>query len=230
MASIHTFLKEIRIEKGLTQEEVADRIGLTRQAISGYESGKRQPGIDILMKLAEIYDVSMETILYGKKDAAEKRQVKRIAVIVAAIFLVLQMLTGVLSTLSFVLYPLEEGIVPPEQIEVMEKHFELSLMAGRTERAASIALILGSIVVMGIDLSNKVSFLWKRKLGFFLAVLGISWAIAIFWGIVHPMYGIMDFVVRGPVYFAGVAGLLLIDLKNKGYINCEQCRRVIFNA
>lgn len=66
MTNIHTVLKELRIEKGLTQEEVADKIGLTRQAISGYESEKRQPGIDILVKLAEIYEVNVETVLYGK--------------------------------------------------------------------------------------------------------------------------------------------------------------------
>lgn len=58
MSSIHSYLKEARINKGLTQEEAADRIGVTLQAVSAYESGKRQPGIDMLMKLAEVYEVS----------------------------------------------------------------------------------------------------------------------------------------------------------------------------
>lgn len=65
MSSIHACLKEARIDKGLTQEEAADRIGVTRQAVSAYESGKRQPGIDMLMKLAEVYEVSIENLLYS---------------------------------------------------------------------------------------------------------------------------------------------------------------------
>ena len=98
MSGIHSYLKETRIDKGLTQEEVADRIGLTRQAVSAYESGKRQPGIDILMKLAEIYEVNIENLLYGKKDVIERRRVKRIAVIVATAFIVAGIIESVVTS------------------------------------------------------------------------------------------------------------------------------------
>lgn len=212
MSSIHSYLKETRIDKGLTQEEVADRIGLTRQAVSAYESGKRQPGIDILMKLAEVYEVSIENLLYGRKDIIEKRRVKRMAVVAASAFLLLQILTGIFSVLSFVLYPVEEGIVAAEQMEVVEKHFEMAKISENTERAAASVLWLGSLIAVAYDLAKKPAFSWKRKVGFYLIVLGISWGIAVLLGIIHPAFVIVDFVIRGPLHFTGATILLLVDL------------------
>ena len=212
MSGIHTYLKETRIEKGLTQEDVAEKIGLTRQAVSAYEAGKRQPGIDILMKLAEVYEVGIETLLYGKKDLIEKRRVKRIAIIVATVFLSLQILTGVFSTLSFVLYPVKEGNVSSDRMEIMEKHFELGAMADRTEGVAVFVLGLGSLIAVSYDLAKKPAISWKRKVAFYLLVLGISWLIAVFLGIIHPEFAIVDFVLRGPFHFVGITILLLIDL------------------
>ena len=212
MSSIHFYLKEARIDKSLTQEEVADRIGLTRQAVSAYESGKRQPGIDILMKLAEVYEVNIENLLYGKKDLIEKRRVNHIAVFVASVFLLLQILTGIFSVLSFVLYPVEVGIVSAEQMEVVEKHFEMAKISEDTEQISASVLWLGSLIAVAYDLVKKPAFSWKRKVGFYLIILAISWGIAILLGIVHPAFGIVDFVIRGPIYFTGVTILLLVDL------------------
>ena len=212
MSSIHFYLKEARIDKSLTQEEVADRIGLTRQAVSAYESGKRQPGIDILMKLAEVYEVSIENLLYGKKDVIEKRRVKRIAVFAATAFLVLQILTGIFSVLSFVLYPVEEGIVSADQMEVVKKHFEMAKISENIERAAASVLWVGSLIAIAYDLVKKPAFSWKRKVVFYLITLGTSWGIAVLLGIVHPAFGIVDFVIRGPIHFTSVTILFLVDL------------------
>lgn len=212
MTNIHTFLKEIRMEKGFTQEQVADKIGLTRQAISGYESGKRQPGIDILMKLAEVYEVEIETLLYGKRNAVGEKRVKNIAIIVSAIYLSLQLVTGILSTLAFILYPVKEGKVDVSQVEILEKHFAMSNIVGHVEMFALFILFLGSILIMGLDLSKKTSFSWRKKIRFVLDVWLVSWIIAIFFGTVHPMYGIVDYIIRGPFNFVYVMVFLLFDL------------------
>lgn len=212
MSSIHTNLKELRTEKGLTQEEVGNRIGLTRQALSAYESGKRQPGIDILVKLAEIYEVDIETILYRQQRHSGKRRVKRIAIVVAAIFLSLQLLAGVLFTLSAVLYPIEEGPVPHDQIETLAKHIEMSKQAETSEKFAAFSLTLGSMIVLIFDLSVRMSFSWKQKLAFFLTILAASWIIAIVLSMVHPVYGIITFITIGPIHLISAAVLLLVDL------------------
>lgn len=56
-------LKSLRIEKKLTQKQVADRIGLAISAVSSYESGSRYPSYDVLIKLAYIFHVSTDYLL-----------------------------------------------------------------------------------------------------------------------------------------------------------------------
>ena len=56
-------LKSLRIEKKLTQKQVADRIGLAISAVSSYESGSRYPYYDVLVKLARMFHVSTDYLL-----------------------------------------------------------------------------------------------------------------------------------------------------------------------
>lgn len=58
-------LRQLRIERGLTQEELANLTGLKRSAIGMYESGSREPKFEILELLADFFNVDMN-ILLGK--------------------------------------------------------------------------------------------------------------------------------------------------------------------
>ena len=63
MVNMGEKLKSLRIEKNLTQKQVADRIGLAISAVSSYESGTRYPSYDVLVKLARIFHVSTDYLL-----------------------------------------------------------------------------------------------------------------------------------------------------------------------
>lgn len=56
-------IKKFRIEKGLTQEELADAIGNTKAAISRYELNQRQPRMDQLIEIAKALDVLVVDLL-----------------------------------------------------------------------------------------------------------------------------------------------------------------------
>ena len=56
-------LKSLRLEKNLTQKQIADRIGLAVSAVSSYESGSRYPSYDVLVKLSRIFHVSTDYLL-----------------------------------------------------------------------------------------------------------------------------------------------------------------------
>ena len=58
-------LKALRKGKGATQQQMADYLGITRQAYSNYEAGKRSPDNGTLFKLAEYFDVSVDFLLRG---------------------------------------------------------------------------------------------------------------------------------------------------------------------
>lgn len=60
-------LKEYRKKKNLKQADVANELGISRQAYSHYEVGKRQPDYEILLKLAELYDTSVEALITGEE-------------------------------------------------------------------------------------------------------------------------------------------------------------------
>ena len=56
-------LKELRLEKNLTQEKLAEAVGCSKGAYSKYETGKRDPSIILLIRLADYFGVSVDYIL-----------------------------------------------------------------------------------------------------------------------------------------------------------------------
>ena len=60
-------IKAARIEKKLTQEQVAELLGVSRQTISNWENGKSYPDIISVIKMSECYDVSLDYLLKGEQ-------------------------------------------------------------------------------------------------------------------------------------------------------------------
>lgn len=69
---LKTRLTKIRNEFGITQKQLADGIGLSVIAIQNYESGRRKPAFDVLISLADYYNVSLD-YLVGRSDIPERR-------------------------------------------------------------------------------------------------------------------------------------------------------------
>lgn len=67
MEDLANKLKELRIDKGLSQSEVSKALGLTRNAFTNYENGYREPSLDILKKICELFAVSADYLL-GLKE------------------------------------------------------------------------------------------------------------------------------------------------------------------
>lgn len=66
------FLKHLRSERGLTQEQLGERIGVTNKTISRWETGNYLPPAECLILLSEIYGVSINEILAGERVAREE--------------------------------------------------------------------------------------------------------------------------------------------------------------
>lgn len=56
-------LKELRVEKGLSQQKLGKLLGFCNQTISFWESGRREPDLDTLVKIAHYFEVSFEELL-----------------------------------------------------------------------------------------------------------------------------------------------------------------------
>ncbi len=60
-------LKEIRKKRNLNQLKVAMDLNISREALSHYENGKREPSIDMLNKLSQYFDVSIDYLINGEE-------------------------------------------------------------------------------------------------------------------------------------------------------------------
>lgn len=69
-------LIELRKEKGLSQEELANKLNISRQAISKWERGESSPDTDNLIELAKIYNISLDELLNYKKDEEQNKEAK----------------------------------------------------------------------------------------------------------------------------------------------------------
>lgn len=63
------FLRELRKEKELSQEQLAERFGVSSRSVSRWENGNTMPDISILIELADYYDVDIREILNGERKS-----------------------------------------------------------------------------------------------------------------------------------------------------------------
>ena len=74
LVKIGKFLQELRKEKGLTQEELAEQMGVARRTVSRWETGSNMPDLDVLVELSDFYAVSLREILSGERKAEPMEQ------------------------------------------------------------------------------------------------------------------------------------------------------------
>ena len=77
-------LLELRTKRGLSQEQLAQQVHVTRQTVSRWETGSNMPDIGMLVELAEFYDVSIPEIINGERKSENMDQkIKETAVAMA---------------------------------------------------------------------------------------------------------------------------------------------------
>lgn len=67
-------LYELRKKHNLSQEELAEKLGVSRQAVSKWERSEASPDTDNLIALAKIYDLSLDELIYGEKEAKNEEK------------------------------------------------------------------------------------------------------------------------------------------------------------
>ncbi len=67
MEDIGKRIKDLRLEHTMTQDDLAEQLHVTRQTVSAWECGKANPDVETLMRLASIFEVDINLLLYGEK-------------------------------------------------------------------------------------------------------------------------------------------------------------------
>ena len=75
--TISTTIREMRVEHGWSQEQLAEKLGVSRQAVTKWETGAGAPDIENLAALARIFGVSMDELVFGAAGTSDASDLDR---------------------------------------------------------------------------------------------------------------------------------------------------------
>lgn len=96
-------IKALRLERGWTQQEMADMLFVTRQTVSNWENGKALPDVETLLQIAEKLDIDVNELVYGKRQPDEKLKRDLLKTIFClAILYIIQFIVNIINQKYFI--------------------------------------------------------------------------------------------------------------------------------
>ena len=93
MASVGKHIRNLRTARHMTQEELSEKLFVTRQAVSAWETGKALPDVETLERIAAALNSDVTEVIYGVRQAPDLRRIKRRWALFG--FLAAMLLTGI---------------------------------------------------------------------------------------------------------------------------------------
>lgn len=97
MADVAERILSLRKKKGISQEELAQRLGISRQAVSKWEVGQSMPDLDKIVALSELFGVTADYLLKGvgpEKEGADRRLGSRVLYVASTAFIFIGLFAG----------------------------------------------------------------------------------------------------------------------------------------
>ena len=213
MAKINEALRQLRLERGMTQEEVAEQVGLTRQAVSSYESGRTQPGVDILQRLAEIYETDLTDIIYGRNQGVRLYNALTItAIVMAAVFWAVQLVGSVLLWVANTFYPMVPGGMTEAGKQIWATRSKLMDVWTALDGShyGLFPLCCVALLVLTLCLHRPLS--GKTKLLGTLCYAVASMAVVLPWALSDPLFPAVNYLITPGLCLIQLALFLLLSL------------------
>jgi len=80
MRDIGKNIRSLRTSKSMTQDELAEKLFVTRQTVSNYETGKSRPDVEMLARIAEVLETDVNTMIYGPQPPTQNRELKSLMI------------------------------------------------------------------------------------------------------------------------------------------------------
>ena len=74
MANVGKNIRNMRTKNKMTQDELAEKLFVSRQTVSNYETGKSNPDIDMLIKIAEVLNTDVNILIFGIPTPPDKKR------------------------------------------------------------------------------------------------------------------------------------------------------------
>ena len=175
-------LQKIRSEKNLSQEQLADKIGVSRQTISAWESGKASPELDKITAIRKLFSVSIDELVGEIKTEASnfdkkeyEKNYSKIALLRASGIFIL------FSGIAFGAFFFEKGVIAGVGLMIsLAISVPLFILAKNTDELANNKLIKSKKSLENVFADSEIEFAAKNKiLGSILLVSLLFIAIAI---------------------------------------------------
>lgn len=157
MNAVSNNLKQLRAGANLTQDELAEKLSVTRQTVSSWETGRSEPDLASLQALAEALGVELTELIYGKKEPGYEHMQKRY--IRCCVVLGILMLAGLLL----------RSALRPHLLELKSQYFEIRpywiwVYSWPPLMFAAAAAFLCSLLSLGLDLRIRKPWNWLALL------------------------------------------------------------------
>ena len=180
----HEKLQELRKSRGLTQEELAEALYVSRAAVSKWESGRGYPSIDSLKEISGYFSVTIDDLLSGEKliFLAEKENKSNLRSICELFF-------GIVDLCAFMLI-----VLPLYPNSVNDHIYSVNLFAYNQADSLkrmicwTLFLVLGMLGVIKLLLRKSENRKWHRLITNFSMILGIF--IVLFLGLAREAYAV----------------------------------------
>lgn len=147
---IGSFIKDLRKEQNLTQEELAEKFGVARRTVSRWETGSNMPDLDILIEMADFYDVDLREILDGERKSEKMNEELKETVLKVAEYNNEEKRRGTtLVLVYFVLGIIALVINSAMALMDLEDTFWVGFAEGGTIGMAMVAMIFGILYATG---------------------------------------------------------------------------------
>ena len=175
-------LQKIRSEKNLSQEQLADKIGVSRQTISAWESGKASPELDKITAISKLFSVSIDELVGEIKTEASnfdkkeyEKNYSKIALLRASGIFIL------FSGIAFGAFFFEKGVIAGVGLMIsLAISVPLFILAKNTDELENNKLIKSKKSLENVFADSEIEFAAKNKtLGSILLVSLLFIAIAI---------------------------------------------------
>lgn len=98
MAGVGKNIRNLRVSKKMTQDDLAGKLFVSRQTVSNYETGKSRPDIEMLVKIAEVLETDPNSLIYGiPKAPGRKREIRRLCVVSGILAVLVAVNLGLVS-------------------------------------------------------------------------------------------------------------------------------------
>ncbi len=179
-------LKKIRMSSGMTQEELAEKMFVTRQTISNWENGKSQPDVQTLTSLSNVLDVEVTELIYGRKRAYTRFQKKYIITAAISLLVIIAVII-----LELTLYP---NLLRQLQI-FFTGSFELALYDFIVKPIGFLALGIFVLSVFSLWVDTRL----EKNLRIIILIIGIILLLLSFWLLIEIIL-----IYRAPHLFPGI--------------------------